>query len=337
MRIVFFEVYYNPEPVDSANKNGGNGTTVTTNDSYTGTVPAGTNFTMTFDMAITGGNNQANTVLRVLSADGYILEFDQIASGLTASYSINRSSTQTVTFTQNTWYNITVTRSGANTFLTIKDSSGEIVSGIEKLVITSGSANGGITGMSFATGRYYANLKMDNIVIRDIQEGDVPAAVLYNVDLQTAPYAQVVVNGATHYSGADGSLSLGTAETGTEFSYTISKGGYEGTSGSATVEAGPLHISAPISLSDSSYFYYEDFNTASGESLWLATSIGDISTPIAGGRLRVVSTNSATRGGRKAFDAVTDGTYSVDFDMEMTDANSVPSSGARQETVSVRD
>ena len=315
--------------------NGNNGTTVATNENYQGIVEEGNDFTISFDISMNGGNQQANTAFEIKSPNGYILNLDQEQAGQDADYIINGNANQKVHFSKETWYKIQVTRQGNNTFLTVKNQDGEIVSDYDKTIIDTQSENGGISGMSFTTGRYYAALKLDNIVIRDVEDEDVPDVVFYNVTLNSVPYAKAVVNGQEYYTDADGVVSLGSAIDGTSFEYEISKGGYQTVSGTETVNGDSLTINAGMDLADSINLYYEDFDTAPSNVDWF-TSNTNMTSAIVDGRMRAVNTNGNLRCGYKTLNVNTDGSYDVNFNMEITRVTNA-GSAARINTVSFRD
>lgn len=167
--------------------NGNNGTTVSTNDLYTAKVDEKTSFTMQFDMALTGGNNQ-QSAFRVKSADGNILQLNQTAAN-GATWTINGDSNLTIDLTKGSWYTFKITRVEADTaadditYLTVTDSTGKAV--LTQQVISSAlSANGGVSGMSFETKRYYSALKIDNVTVRDIDDSaDLPLTIQRKVTL----------------------------------------------------------------------------------------------------------------------------------------------------------
>lgn len=166
---------------------GNNGTTVSTNDKYTAKVAEKTSFTMTFDMQLNGGNNQVST-FKVNAPAGEILKLEQTTASGT-EWKINGDDNKKVTLAKSTWYSFKITRvededaSKDFTYLTVKDANGNDV--FERAIISSAlSANGGVSGMSFETKRYYSHLKMDNVVVRDVNTtDDLPQTVSYKVTI----------------------------------------------------------------------------------------------------------------------------------------------------------
>ncbi|GEM_PF-7047058 len=167
-----------------------NGTTVT-GSILSGKAEAGDDFTLIFDFRISTSNNQTPVEFYILDADNKDRIFSLENKGTySADWKINGSST-TVTLsgtgsTDNTdpststignysWFSAKITRTGALTYLTItKKSDATVV--FERSIVTSLSSTGGLGNMKFVTKRYNSNFAIDNIVLRAIEAGDVPAA-----------------------------------------------------------------------------------------------------------------------------------------------------------------
>lgn len=72
------------------------------------------------------------------------------------------------------WCHYVIARSGNLTFLTITNkATDEII--LERTLIEGGSEAGGLGNIVFTTKRYSANFAIDNIMLRELQEGDVPS------------------------------------------------------------------------------------------------------------------------------------------------------------------
>ena len=72
------------------------------------------------------------------------------------------------------WCHYVIARSGNLTFLTItNNATDEII--LERTLIEGSSETGGLGNIVFTTKRYSANFAIDNIVVRELQEGDVPS------------------------------------------------------------------------------------------------------------------------------------------------------------------
>lgn len=72
------------------------------------------------------------------------------------------------------WCHYVIARSGNLTYLTItNNATDEII--LERTLIEGSSETGGLGNIVFTTKRYSANFAIDNIVVRELQEGDVPS------------------------------------------------------------------------------------------------------------------------------------------------------------------
>ena len=264
-----------------------NGATVTTNDKYTGKVDAGDNFTMTFDLSLTGGNNQNGTDFKVLSNDGYILSIKQIDNGGKV-FMINEDPNLTLDYTDSPWYSFKLSRKDNLTFLTVtKKADGSTV--LAQTPIALKSAKGGIANLSFNTGRYYANMKLDNVVIKELADGDVPNIEYYNIAFKTQRYAKIVYKlgdnqEITTYADANGEANLANLQSDTDITYTISKEGYAFEGGAdtktetftltedKTINA-PMTLSEDIGVTEDDLIYYE--NTFGYEANNLAVAVSN--------------------------------------------------------------
>ncbi len=177
---------------------GGNGTTVHTNGNYAATVAADTDFTMEFDMSITGGNNQVSTFY-VQGQTGNILKLSQNATSGTV-WTVNDDANITLDLTKNTWYTFKITRVEGDpdiTYLTVTPKAGGDALYTQKVITSAGS---GVGGMSFETKRYYSALKIDNVVVRDIVNAtDVPQVTMRTVTVNCLNENQDIVKTTTEY------------------------------------------------------------------------------------------------------------------------------------------
>ncbi len=176
--------------VNQGNRNN-NGTTVT-GTVISGKAKAGDDFTITFDMRLSSSSNQTNTEFQIRDASnsGNIISLKETGTWAT-TWTINGTSTQVTlpnsnkaggsnTIADVTWCSYKITRSGDKTFLTItnKETSAVI---FERTAITGSSATGGLGNIVFISSRYYANFAIDNIVVREVEEGDVPDVTYYEI------------------------------------------------------------------------------------------------------------------------------------------------------------
>lgn len=224
---------------------GSNGTTVSTNTNYTGTVAEGDDFTMTFDLSLTPGNNQGGTNFKINSpGGGYILELQQNGSA-SKVVKINGNAEQTLSFEGSPWYHFILSRKDDVTFLTVKNTSNEDVFA-KQAILTNGA--GGISGMTFTTGRYSTNLKIDNVVIRALEDGDVPDIKYYNAVINTTRYATITYGDEKAYADVNGVVKLPLLTSGTVINYTLSKTGYESTTGTIEIENDNVTQNKPLTI-----------------------------------------------------------------------------------------
>jgi len=169
--------------VDQNSRNN-NGTTISCT-SLQGTVAAETNFTMQFDLKLGSSNNQSSTAFEIYDAANSSVMLSLTATGTYAkTWKINGSTTTVElegsgtiqAITAHTWYTVKYSRSGSLTYLTVtKKADGTVA--FERAIIDTKSENGGLGKMQFITRRYNANFAIDNIVVREIVDGDVPVVI----------------------------------------------------------------------------------------------------------------------------------------------------------------
>ncbi len=167
--------------VDQVSRNN-NGTTLTST-SLQNMVEAGTDFTMIFDMKIGSSTNQAPVEFNIYDVANSAKILGLVATGANATtYIVNGNTDQKPAISAGggkalnalTWMTFQLSRTGALTYLTITNkATSDVV--FERALISTLSENGGLGKMEFITKRYNANLAIDNIVVREIQDGDVPA------------------------------------------------------------------------------------------------------------------------------------------------------------------
>ena len=276
----------------AAVSNGNNGATVSTNANFTGKAEAGDDFTLEFDMALKGGNDQSATWFQVSSAAGnkdtsdYILRLSQITKNVN-EFMINGYSAQKVTLSAEELYKFKVIRKGSNTFLEIKDAAGTDV--FEKQPIFPRSADGGLSGMMLNTGRYYVSMKMDNVKVSD-GAADAPEGNWYNVNINTTRYAKLDRNdnNTVFYADENGKIVIPIVPDNTTFNYTLSKTGYQEESGEINVNGAEVTVDKPLTIEESSgaeqNIYFEsdwgnDAGTYSTSGRLSTMQLGTITTP----------------------------------------------------------
>ncbi len=149
-----------------------NGATVT-GTAWSGSVDKSTDFTMSFDLVIDAAN-QGTSPLTFFDKDNSkaMLKLQATAND-GQTWKINDNADQTVELTWNVWYRLTYSRKGSLTYLTItKVSAASSV--LAQTQIATLSDDGGLGKVTFVTDRYYANIALDNVLIRAWQTGDTP-------------------------------------------------------------------------------------------------------------------------------------------------------------------
>ena len=171
-----------------------NGCTVTGNI-ISGKAAAGDDFTLTFDMRLSSSTNQANTefIIKDAANSANILSLKETGTWAT-TWKINGTDTQVTlpnsnkgdsknTIADVTWCSYKISRSGSLSYLTITNKSTDEVI-FARATIDGSSATGGLGNIQFVTSRYFANFAIDNIVVREIQDGDVPAVTPVNYTIK---------------------------------------------------------------------------------------------------------------------------------------------------------
>ena len=146
--------------------NGNNGTTITSAD-YSSYVTAD-NYAVEFDLALTGGWNQASH-FHAYTSGGELLNLTAKTAGGT-EWKINDSDSQSVDLTAGAMYHVLVIYNNTDTHLTISNSAGEKVFG--PAIIVPKHKNTKLKNFTFGTQRYSAAMKLDNLVIRTIDSVD---------------------------------------------------------------------------------------------------------------------------------------------------------------------
>lgn len=152
-----------------------------------GKVTAGNDFTISFRLKL-GGSNQNVPSFWIYDAanSAAIFSLTETAANAT-TWKVNNSSEQIVTLegtntgysnkslSDNPWYSVTVTRKGTFTYLTIRNAENNDVF-TRALITGETSSTGGVGKIVFNATRSVANFAIDDIVLRDVEDGDVPQA-----------------------------------------------------------------------------------------------------------------------------------------------------------------
>ena len=171
---------------------------VVTGTILNGKATAGDDFTLSFDMRLGNANNQYPVKLEIRDAANEGVVFSLSAASISTSvrlttwlindtekYVVLPYSGSSSDISQIKWYSYKICRWHELTFLTIIDrETGEAV--FQQSTIGGSSATGGLGDIVFTTKRRNANLAIDNIVLRAIENDDIPtvAPVSYTVRFQ---------------------------------------------------------------------------------------------------------------------------------------------------------
>ena len=175
--------------VDQTSRN--NNGAIVTGTILSGKAAAGDNFTLTFDMRLSSSSDQTATEFIIYDASGQkLFSLKETGKWVTTWY-LNGSATQitlpnsnkagsTNSISDVTWCSYKISFKEGVTYLTItnKETSETI---FERQPISGGSTGGGLGNIQFVSSRYLANFAIDNIVLRSIQDGDVPALPIYTI------------------------------------------------------------------------------------------------------------------------------------------------------------
>ena len=159
---------------------------IVTGTILSGKAAAGDDFTLEFDMKLCNSNNnrssQSPVSLQIKDANNEKDIFSLSApEKYVSTWNVNGTDLQ-VTLPETggmgiaslTWCHYVIARSGNLTYLTItNNATGETV--LERTLIEGSSETGGLGNIVFTTKRYYANFAIDNIVVRALEESDVPS------------------------------------------------------------------------------------------------------------------------------------------------------------------
>ena len=171
--------------VSYAGTNGGNGT-LTKSNSTNGKAASGDNYTLIFDLKITGGSNQESwfqvndannkdASVGTSEAPANCMLLFKLTTAGGSTWKINNNSEQTVTLNKSNWNRVKLVVYGGETYLTVTDlSTSTDVFAFAK--ITTNSTKGGLGGIQFATKRYYSSMAIDNVTVRAVTAADLVVA-----------------------------------------------------------------------------------------------------------------------------------------------------------------
>lgn len=151
-------------------------------------VAAGTDFTITLDLKL-GSHSEtgkASAVFTIKDAENSSAIFSLADAGaFSTKWIVNGDNDLQLDLpgtgkTADVWYTFKVTRKGNITYLTVTNTkTGDVV--LKRTAIKTLSEKGGVGKMTFDTSRYFANLAIDNVVVRSLTGDDVPATQVFTV------------------------------------------------------------------------------------------------------------------------------------------------------------
>ena len=233
-----------------------NGATVT-GTVISGKAAAGDNYTLTFDMRLSSSSDQTNTEFKINDAANTAVIFSlKETTKWTTTWTVNGTSTQVTlpnsnkadksnTIADVTWCSYKITRSGSKTYLTItnKETSAVIFS---QAAISGSSTDGGLGNIVFVSSRYLANFAIDNIVVREVEVGDVPStytATFTNITSGNNPTVAIYTD-----SERTTPISNGSLEDGETYYFTATETNYNDYLGSFTVTGADPSLSFSMTL-----------------------------------------------------------------------------------------
>ncbi len=215
---------------------------VVTGTILSGKAAAGDDFTLEFDMRLcnsSGSGSQSPVSLQIKDADN---DKDIFALSAPEKYAptwdVNGTDLQVTlpdyggqSISALTWCHYVIARSGNLTYLTITNNSTQETI-LERTLIRGSSETGGLGNIVFTTKRYYANFAIDNIVVRALEDSDVPSVAMssYTIKYRNESGDEIAADIVTPYI----------------------------VSGEATANDGQL---APIYYNDKKYLYKEGNST----------------------------------------------------------------------------
>lgn len=151
-------------------------------------VAAGTDFTITLDLKLGSHNDvkKTSTVFTIKDAENSSAIFSLADAGASSTkWIVNGDNDLQLDLpgtgkTADVWYTFKVTRKGNITYLTVTNTKTDDVV-LERTAIKTLSEKGGVGKMTFDTSRYFANLAIDNVVVRSLTGDDVPATPVFTV------------------------------------------------------------------------------------------------------------------------------------------------------------
>lgn len=196
-----------------------------------GKAAAGDDFTLSFDMRLSSSSNQSATAFEIYDAANKNIIFSlKETKTWTTSWYLN-GTTETIELPNSnkansknsiadvTWCTYTITRSGENTFLTIVNKENGYAIYNQTPILNS-STTGGLGNMIFTSSRYMANFAIDNIVVREVEDDDLPL-IFFNETNGLSPFVTIYSDEAK-----TNKVGYGDLEDGGTYYFTATLDGY---------------------------------------------------------------------------------------------------------------
>ena len=151
-------------------------------------VDAGTDFTITLDLKLGSHDDKgkSSAVFTIKDAENSSAIFSLADAGASSTkWIVNGDNDLQLDLpgtgkTADVWYTFKVTRKGNITYLTVTNTKTKDVV-LKRTAIKTLSEKGGVGKMTFDTSRRFANLAIDNVVVRSLIGDDVPATPVFTV------------------------------------------------------------------------------------------------------------------------------------------------------------
>ena len=168
---------------------------IVTGTVLSGKTAAGDDFVLEFDMMLSNSNNNGNSqspvslqikdannqddILSLSAPDKYVPVWDVNGTDL----QVTLPNYGGLHISALTWCHYVIARSGNLTYLTITNNATDEAI-LERTLVGGSSETGGLGNIVFTTKRYYANFAIDNIVVRALEDSDVPSVAMSSYTIQ---------------------------------------------------------------------------------------------------------------------------------------------------------
>ena len=238
---------------------------------------AGSAYAIEFDAAIKAGDDHS-TEFSILGAD-FAYGSKNMNNGTTVGTIIKMEAPKNSTswtiqglntpaeLAAGTFYHYRVAVKDTSAYLTIEAADGTKV--VDNQLIAVNGA-GGLGGIYFKAGRYTAGVGIDNVLVRTLNDGEVPDINFYNLTINTTRFANMTTaDGTKYYADANGKIEIPLLVSGTKIDYTLTKVGYADVTGSVTITDADVVEEKPMTMTDENIIFIEsDFGSESGA--WVA-------------------------------------------------------------------